>query len=306
MTLEFTHFLRHLEFERGYSANTLVAYRTDLQQFQRFVRQQQVEAWAALSTGVLDGFLEMLQERDYRPATVARKVAAVRSFLHFLFAEGVVEESLAEWLHQPKVGKRLPRVLSISEVDALLAAASADETPLGLRDSALLELLYATGMRASEVVRLRRDDVDLHAGVVRCWGKGNKERVLPLYPEVVAVLRRYIDEGRDFLRHDSSEATLFLNRAGSPLTRQGLWFLVQHYAGAAGLDNDVTPHTLRHTFATHLLEGGAELREVQQFLGHASITSTQIYTEVSSRRKRKVYDHAHPRAHFPNHQDKGA
>jgi len=255
---------------------------------------------------VLESFLGALQEQEYSDATVARKVAAVRSFLNFLFAEGIVERQLVDWLHQPKVGKRLPRTLSQNAIQRLLAASSIEETPLALRDRALLELLYATGLRASETINLKVDDVDLSVNSVRCMGKGSKERILPLYEAASASLCRYVDEGRPFLLRDASESVLFLNNHGKPLTRQGLWFLVQHYAQAAGLASWVTPHTLRHTFATHLLDGGADLREVQQFLGHANITTTQIYTEVSSQRKREVYDKAHPRAHVPEQQvDKG-
>lgn len=298
MQTQFIGFLQYLEFERSYTANTIAAYHTDLEQFRQFLHGEGVTQWAALTPQVLERFLSMLQTRGYRPATVARKVAAVRSFLHFLFAEGVITQELAEWLQMPKVGKRLPRTLSAAEVARLLEATTVEQTPLGLRDRALLELLYATGMRASEVVRLKRSDVDVEAGVVRCWGKGDKERELPLYAAAQATLRHYLDEGRDFLLQDVNEPTLFLNRAGKPLTRQGLWFLVQHYAAAAGLEGEVTPHTLRHSFATHLLDGGAELREVQQFLGHANINTTQIYTEISSRRKRESYDRAHPRARF--------
>ena len=178
-----------------------------------------------------------LQDRKYSAATVARKVATVRSFLNFLFAEGVVDRELVDWLHQPKVGKRLPRTLSQDAVERLLRASSIEETPLALRDRALLELLYATGLRASEAVNLKADDVDLNEGTVLCMGKGSKERIIPLYEAAIASLRRYADEGRPFLLRDASEKVFFLNNLGKPLTRQGLWFLVQHYAQAAGLEN---------------------------------------------------------------------
>jgi integrase/recombinase XerD len=304
-----SRFLHYIGFERGYSTNTLSAYKNDLDQFKVFLQESGVDQWSALSPEVLERFVGMLQECDLKPATAARKVASVRSFLNFLFAEGVIERALVDWLHQPKVGKRLPHTLSQAEVEKLLAAASKEETPLGLRDQALLELLYATGLRASEVVSLTLSDVDLVNGVVRCMGKGNKERIIPVYRAAQASLNHYLQEGRPFLSRDAGERTVFLNREGKPLTRQGLWFVVRYYAEAAGLGTWVTPHTLRHTFATHLLDGGADLREVQQFLGHANITTTQIYTEISSRRKREAYDRAHPRAHpagfkdQPEHKD---
>ncbi len=291
-------FLQYLEFERGYSPHTLAAYRRDLRQFQGHIEDIGAPALSDLAPDDLDGFVRALQQRDYKSTTVARKVAATRSFLRFLYAEGIVEPEILDWLRQPKVEKRLPRALSRDQVQRLLAAASVEDTPLALRDRALLEVLYATGMRASEIIELELDDVDLEIGLVRCFGKGSKERVVPIYSAAVEVLRTYLQQGRPFLLRDAGERTLFLNNLGQPLTRQGLWFLVQHYAEAAGLASWVKPHTLRHTFATHLLEGGAELREVQELLGHASITTTQIYTEVSSRRKREAYDRAHPRARF--------
>jgi integrase/recombinase XerD len=297
MNTELQHFLRYVQYERGYSANTIAAYEGDLVQFWEFVQASGMAQWGSLCPEVLEDFVTSLQDQEYSAATVGRKIAAVRSFLHFLFAEGVVGRELADWLHQPKVGKRLPRALTHGAVRDLLAAAAVEDTPLGLRDHALLEILYATGMRATEVVNLTVSDVDAASGAVSCVGKGNKERLIPVHPVALTCLKRYIEEGRPFLLRDAAEKTLFLNNLGKPLTRQGLWFLVQYYAQAAGLEAWVTPHTLRHTFATHLLDGGADLREVQQFLGHANITTTQIYTEVSSQRKREVYDQAHPRAH---------
>jgi integrase/recombinase XerD len=298
MDTDLHRFLQYVKFERGYAANTLAAYERDLMQFQEFVQAYDLTQWNALSSDVLEGFLTWLQDREYSTATVGRKVAATRSFLHFLFAEGVIKSELTDWLHQPKVGKRLPNTLSREAVQRLLDAASVEETPLALRDRALLEMLYATGMRATEVLSLRVGDVDLVNSTVLCMGKGSKERQIPLYPAARDCVRRYIEEGRPFLLRETVEKTLFLNKQGDTLTRQGLWFLVQHYAQAAGLESSVTPHTLRHTFATHLLDGGADLREVQQFLGHANITTTQIYTEISSQRKREAYDRAHPRAHL--------
>jgi integrase/recombinase XerD len=300
MNKQLQQFLHHLKFERGYSPNTLVAYERDLLQFKAFLEGLGGPTIVSLGPEELDDFVEALQVQGHKSATVARKVASLRAFLKFLYAEGAMTTDLLEWLHQPKVEKRLPHALSREQMEELLAAASVEDTPLGLRDRALLELLYATGMRASEIIAVKVDDVNLLGASVRCFGKGSKERMLPLYPGIVQVLQRYLEFGRCLLLREFSERTLFLNNLGQPLTRQGLWFLVQHYVEAAGLPSWATPHTLRHTFATHLLEGGAELREIQHLLGHANITTTQIYTEVSGRRKRKVYDQAHPRAHFPD------
>jgi len=291
-------FLRYMKSERGYSPNTLAAYKRDLAQFRTFVEDTGAASLDKLDPEELDDFVVSLQDMGYKTSTVARKVAATRAFLRFLYAEGVVEPDLLDWLRQPKIEKRLPRTLSRDQVERLIQAASLEETPLALRDRTLLEVLYATGMRASEIICVRINDVDAEMGTLRCFGKGSKERTIPLYAEAIHQLQRYLAEGRPFLLRDPAERTLFLNNLGRPLTRQGLWFLVKHYAEAAGIASRVTPHTLRHTFATHLLEGGAELREVQQLLGHASITTTQIYTEVSSRRRREVYNRAHPRARF--------
>jgi integrase/recombinase XerD len=289
-------FLHHIKVERGYSVNTLSAYRRDLAQFLDYNRLQGLLNWKSLNAGHLNAYLIWLQNKQYRSATVSRKVATVRSFLNFLFSEGIIAHELLNWIHQPKTGKRLPKTLSQTEVNRLIQSTLLDETALALRDQAILELLYATGMRVTELVSLKLEDLDLGNGSLRCMGKGSKERTIPIYHEAREVLVRYINEGRPFLLRDSAERAVFVNNLGRPLTRQGIWFLVQHYAEIAGLPTWVTPHTLRHSFATHLLEGGAELREVQQLLGHANITTTQIYTEVSSRRKRSVYDSAHPRA----------
>lgn len=289
-------FLDYMQYERGYAANTLSAYQRDLTQLLKFMQEQELHSWVELTPEALEYFVAALQSYNYSPATVARKIAAARSFLHFLFAEGELARELTAWLPQPKVGRRLPRALSETDIERLLEAASGAETPLRLRDRALLEVLYATGLRATEAVALRTTDVDLSGAVLRCVGKGDKERLIPLHPRALQILSRYLSEARPFLLTNANETILFLNRVGRPLTRQGLWFIIQQYAEAAGLDDRVTPHTLRHSFATHLLDGGADLREVQQFLGHASITTTQIYTEVSNQRKRAVYDRAHPRA----------
>ncbi len=291
-------FFRYIKSERGYSPNTLAAYKRDLAQFKTFVEGTGTAHLDELVPEELDDFVISLQDKGYKTSTVARKVAATRAFLRFLYAEGVVEPDLLDWLRQPKIERRLPRTLSRDQVERLIQAASLEETPLALRDRALLEILYATGMRASEIIRVRISDVDTEIGTLRCIGKGSKERAIPLYTEAIHQLQRYLAESRPFLLRDPAERTLFLNRLGRPLTRQGLHFLVRHYSEAAGIASQVSPHTLRHTFATHLLEGGAELREIQQLLGHASITTTQIYTEVSSRRRREAYDRAHPRARF--------
>jgi integrase/recombinase XerD len=302
MDANIQEFLDYLVTERGSSDNTVSAYRNDLTQFYDFVTlPAQFDgraSWGDLTRDHLIEYILFLKEREYASATVARKVAAMKSFCHFLLRIGAISEDPAEDLDSPRVKKQLPHTLSAEEVDRLLALpAEGGRTPKALRDTALLELLYATGMRVSEVAHLTLDDLDLESGTVRCVGKGTKERVMPLYPRAVEALRDYLQNGRAALLGDRrQERTLFLNPRGEQLTRQGLWLIIKGYARELGLEDRVTPHTLRHSFATHMLDGGAGLREVQRLLGHANISTTQIYTHVSREHLRQVYDEAHPRA----------
>jgi integrase/recombinase XerD len=295
-------FLDYLVAEKGCSGNTVSAYRNDLSQFLEFVVQTgQMSAesgWAGVTREHLIDYILALKDREYASATVARKVAAVKSFCHFLLRTGIITADPASELDSPKVKKRLPQTLSPEDVNALLEITLRHgETPKGLRDRALLEMLYATGMRVSEVATLTVDDLDLESGTVRCLGKGSKERVMPLYPEAIATIETYLRRGRtELLPAGSREKALFLNPRGEQLTRQGLWLIIKRYARDLGIADRVTPHTLRHSFATHMLNGGAGLREVQKLLGHANIATTQIYTHVSRERLRQVYDEAHPRA----------
>jgi integrase/recombinase XerD len=290
-------FLHHIDVELGYSANTIAAYRNDLQQFIEYIESRpEITAWSDVRTEDMIDYVLRLKEREYSSATVARKVASIKSLFHFLVAEGVVTDDPTATLDSPRVTKRLPRTLSREDVERLLAAPLEGEGPKSIRDAALLEVLYATGMRVSELVALNVDDVNLASGTVRCFGKGAKERIIPMYPRAVEALQRYVSEGRlSYLRRPEEKA-LFLNPRGTRLTRQGLWLIIKEYVRRAGIGSEVTPHTLRHSFATHLLDGGAGLREVQQLLGHSNISTTQIYTHVSGERLRDAYDDAHPRA----------
>lgn len=301
MDASIQEFLNHLAAEKGSSDNTVAAYRNDLNQFYEFVTQEGSlpdGAWNDLSQGHLINYILWLKEREYASATVARKVAAMKSFCGFLVRSGAVEDNPAEELDSPKVKKQLPTTLTPDEVEKLLALPTQNNSsPKALRDTALLEVLYATGMRVSEVAGLTLDDLDLEAGTVRCVGKGGKERVMPLYAEACQALNAYLEKGRAALcGNKTKERTLFLNPRGEKLTRQGLWLIIKAYARQLGLEDRVTPHTLRHSFATHMLNGGAGLREVQKLLGHANISTTQIYTHISRERLREVYDGAHPRA----------
>jgi len=290
-------FLNHLAVERGFSGNTIMAYRNDLYSLADYLGgEPSVIGWSDVSADTLSGFVMQLQDRGYSNTTRARKTAAMKSFFTFLVSEGGVTRSPAQEIVSPKVGRSLPKTLTEEEVERLLEAPRQLRTPDALRDAAMLELLYATGMRVSELTGLDLADVSLTAGHVRCRGKGARERLIPLHEGAVAVIDHYARAGRPaLLQPNSHEQALFLNRRGERLTRQGFWLILKQYAELVVTGIPVTPHTLRHSFATHLLQGGASLRQVQEFLGHASIASTQVYTHLSNEHIQLEYERAHPR-----------
>lgn len=296
MKTQVEEFLHYVTVEKGYSGNTAAAYRNDLTQFLAYLAEKGVSSWQDVGQSHVLEYIHYLKERGYASSTVARKLATVKSFFHFLVADGMLRDDPTVAVDFPSVTKPLPRPLSPEEVARLLLEPARARTPRALRDRALLELMYATGMRASEVIGLEVGAVDLEAKTVRCLGKGNRERILPLYERACEALNVYLEHGRPGLIRGRDEQALFVSRLGRSLTRQGLWLIVKEYAVDAGISRTVTPHTLRHSFATHLLDGGAGLREVQKLLGHTNIASTQVYTEVSTRRRRETYDKAHPRA----------
>ncbi len=300
MQEQINQFLDYIEAEKGYSNNTLAAYRNDLSQFLIFLQQlppdQRPQNWGDVTRDHIISYMLEMKEREYASSTIARKVAAVKSFFKFLENTGQIKTNPARDLETPRAEKHLPATISADDVDRLLAAPEGNG-PAALRDRAMLELLYATGLRVSELVALDVTDVDLEEGTVRCMGKGKKERVLPLYEHARLVLETYVKQGRPkLLGEHNEEPALFLNRRGTRLTRQGLWLIIKRYVEAVGIQENVTPHTLRHSFATHMLSGGADIRHVQQLLGHANISTTQIYTQVTPDRMREVYDETHPRA----------
>ncbi len=293
-------FLDFLRAEKGYSGNTIAAYRNDLTQFAEHMAEeadQPLLDWSEVGkSAILDYILDM-KDREYASSTVARKVAAIKSFFHFLTSEDLVGDDPTANLDSPKVKKRLPTALSYEEVNRLLAAPGQGDSSKVLRDRALLELLYATGMRVTEIVSLDLEDVNLASATVRVTrGKGGKERIIPMHNRAVIALDAYLGKARLQLLKDTSERALFLNHRGERLTRQGLWLIIKYYVQEAGIQGEVTPHTLRHSFATHLLNGKADLRHVQELLGHANISTTQIYTHISGDQLRVAYDEAHPRA----------
>ncbi|NQT71193.1 MAG: site-specific tyrosine recombinase XerD [Chloroflexi bacterium] len=296
------NFLNYITVEKGFSQNTISAYKNDLTQFAAFVEAQCKEKglgspdWTAVDRDMLMTHVLKLKERQYAPATVARKVAAVKSFFNFLVSEGVVKADPTENIAGARLGKTLPKVLSVSQVEELLSEPTKQSTPEAIRDKTMLETLYATGMRVTELITLNVDDVNLDDGFIRCFGKGSKERLIPIHEQAIRDLIAYIQETRPQIARQDEQA-LFVNVRGRRLTRQGLWLILKNYAKTLGIENEITPHTLRHSIATHLLHSGKmNLRELQEFLGHANISTTQIYTHLTSEHVRKVYESSHPRA----------
>jgi len=278
-------FLGSLQEQKGYSNNTIVAYRNDLGQFAQFVAEQiGAASWSGVSKEHLVTFVNSLRgDREYASATVARKVAATKSFFHYLLNQGAIAEDPSTDLDSPKVRKYLPTSISRPDVERLLQAPSREGSSIHvLRDTALLELLYATGMRVSEVVALDLADVDFSGSCVHCVSKGakGKERVIPIHGRAIGALSFYLENGRPQLARVKDESALFLNHRGHRLTRQGLWLIIKKYVEEVGINASVTPHTLRHSFAAHLLDSGANVREVQGLLGHANVSTTQVYTQV--------------------------
>jgi integrase/recombinase XerD len=294
-------FLNYLSVEKGYSENTIAAYRNDLSDLSEFTRTEAarkntIPAWENFGRQGVLSYLIKLKEKNYASTTVARKVAATKSFFGFMIAEGKLKDNPIQNIGSPHIGKSLPKPLSIAEVRLLLEQPDKLNTLEGKRDKAMLELLYASGMRVSELVALNLDDVNTSDGFVRCFGKGRKERLIPIYERAGQYVHDYIKEIRSKLSHNKSENALFLNPRGERISRQGFWQKLKDYARSANLGNKVSPHTLRHSFATHMLSGGANLRSVQELLGHANISTTQIYTHLTSEHIKHTYDQSHPRA----------
>jgi integrase/recombinase XerD len=281
MREQIQQFLDFIVEEKGYSSNTLAAYSNDLSQFVEYLAPR-VDSWAGVDRDtIVDYIMVMKGDQEYASSTVARKVAAIKSFFHYLVDRGVLEDDPTATLDSPKVRKRLPKAIAVKELEQLLAEPAQDESPKSLRDRALLELLYATGLRVTELVSLDVDDVNLASGTLRILRSRDKaERIVPIHERAIEPLRDYLERGRIQLLREPEEEALFLNHRGNRLTRQGLWLIVKHYVHEVGITEDVTPHTLRHTFAAHLVGKKADLEYVQKLLGHANISTTQVYTQV--------------------------
>jgi integrase/recombinase XerD len=287
-------FLHHLAVERGLARNTLVAYGQDLSKFARFL-ERKARHPKQVRRGEIDEFVRDLARQGLGARSIARALNAVRMFYRYLVAEKTIVSDPTADVRAPRTSRTLPRFLTLEDVDKLLAAPDV-KTALGHRDAAMLELLYATGIRVSELVSLRLRDANVDAGLLTCMGKGSKERILPLGRSAVARLRAYLERARPELLDGRNQASLFPNCRGGGMTRQGFWKNLKEYGRAIGLKNRLSPHVLRHSFATHLLERGADLRSVQVMLGHSDISTTQIYTHVNRERLRRVYRDFHPRA----------
>ncbi|GEL08480.1 site-specific tyrosine recombinase XerD [Salisediminibacterium halotolerans] len=294
---ELKTFIDYLVIERGLASNSSEAYERDLTAYIQFLNDQKniTEVSAVTKESVLH-YLYFLNDKGFADATVSRALSSIRSFHQFLLREKQVRHDPTEQIDRAKKAQSLPNVLSNEEVDCLLQCCQ-QRTPLNLRNKAMLELLYATGMRVSELIGVGMADIHLHMGFIRVIGKGNKERMVPLGEKASLSLTDYIESGRSRLVNNAEDAgRVFVNHHGRPLSRQGFWKIVKKIADETGIKKELTPHTLRHSFATHLLENGADLRSVQEMLGHADISTTQIYTHVTKLRMKEVYSKYHPRA----------
>ncbi|MET3696189.1 tyrosine recombinase XerD subunit [Bacillus oleivorans] len=294
LVADFIHFLR---VEKGLSNNTITSYNRDLRAYTHYLQtKENLDSLEDVSRSVVMKFLAHLKDSGKSSKTIARHISSIRSFHQFLLREKQIDHDPTVHIDMPKQEKTLPKVLNLDEVEALLSAPNKGDA-FALRDKAMLEVLYATGLRVSELIGLDAGDVHTMLGFVRCIGKGNKERIVPLGSKAKEALEEYLEKGRHrLIKNKNRTEALFLNHHGNRLTRQGFWKILKQIASSVGIEKTITPHTLRHSFATHLLENGADLRAVQEMLGHADISTTQIYTHVSKARLKDVYKQFHPRA----------
>ncbi len=286
-------FIMYLHNVKKTSANTTMSYRRDLYKWMDYVNMQGVNSVQEVTKELLQEFVEYLEQQGFKAATISRNIAALKAFYHYLFKEKMIEEDISDCIHAPKVEKKLPEIITMEEAIRLVEQPSA-ETPKELRDRAMLELLYATGIRVSELVNLKLSDINLQMGLLKCKD-GNKERMIPFGIKAKTALIKYLEKGREPMLLEYEAEELFVNCSGQAMSRQGFWKLIKAYAKKAGIEADITPHTLRHSFAAHLVENGADLRSVQEMMGHSDIATTQIYASLTSNHLREVYAKTHPR-----------
>lgn len=289
-----TEFANYLRNEKHSSENTILSYVRDLKGFKGFMHRCGVEDATKVNYTNIMSYVYELQNQKKAGATVSRNIASIRAFYNFFMKRGILTENPASNLELPKIEKKMPEVLSLSKVERLLEQPKMAE-PKGIRDKAMLELLYATGIRVSELISLKVADINLPLEYIRC-GTERKSRIIPIGSQAKAALKKYLDKGRSGLILSKEEQILFVNCNGKPMTRQGFWKIIKCYAKKAGIDEDITPHMLRHSFAAHLIENGADLKSVQEMLGHSDISTTQIYIKLTNQKLKSVYAKAHPRA----------
>lgn len=294
MNQRLDQFFHYMIVEKGLAKNTVEAYSHGLNRFSNHLREKGIRKWTDVTKFEVKAFLLFLKRRGLSTKTVVRNFVAIRTFFKFLTEEGILEVNPTEELESPKLAKTLPKILSLNEVEQLLEQPDLQK-PLGIRDRAMLELLYATGMRVSELVRLPMNQVNLEGGYARLYGKGSKERIVPLGREAMKWVNLYLRTVRERLAKGKESPFLFINRSGKGMSRQLFWKNLKAYGQRAGIQKKITPHLLRHSFASHLLERGADLRSVQMMLGHVDISTTQIYTHVTGERLKKVHQRYHPR-----------
>lgn len=288
-------FIDHMTVERGLSANTVAAYARDLAQFARYAHEHEASAVEDISERTVVGFMDSLRDAGMSANSTSRKLSAVKTFSKFACREGYTKADFTAGIGSMRGAKKLPGVLTVDEVARLLAQPDTRD-PAGCRDKAMLETLYATGVRVSELINLRLSDLNMTVGFLRCFGKGSKERIVPMGRVAIEYLQCYLSTGRPKFARSGSSEYLFLTNRGKKMSRVGFWKIIKKYGLRAGIAKNITPHTLRHSFATHLLQGGADLRSIQEMLGHADISTTQVYTHVSQEKLKEVYRESHPRA----------
>ncbi len=286
-------FISYLHTNKQTSQNTEISYKRDLQKLASYLQEHGIDKFTDATRTTLDAFILHMEKKNFASSTISRNVASVRALYQYLFREHLIEDNPAENLKPPRVEKKVPEILTVKEVDLLLGQPNV-QTAKGLRDKAMLELLYATGMRVSELIHLQLDNVNLSLGYITCHENG-KERVIPMNQASRRALKQYLDQAREPLIKKNETTSLFTNCSGHAMSRQGFWKMLKGYAKSAGITGDITPHTLRHSFAAHLIQNGADVKSVQEMLGHADISTTQVYLHLNSNKIRDVYINSHPR-----------